>query len=35
VLSSDNFRMIGLAEKFGLKVKSTDGDTREMTLKLT
>ena len=34
VLSSDNKRMIGLAEKFGLKVKSTDGDTREMTLKL-
>ena len=35
VLSSDNYRMIGLAEKFGLKVKSTDGDTLEMTLKLT
>ena len=35
VLSSNNFRMIGLAEKFGLKVKSTDGDTREMSLKLT
>jgi len=35
VLSSDNSRMIGLAEKFGLKVKSTDGDTKEMTLKLT
>ncbi len=35
VLSSDNYRMIGLAEKFGLKVKSTDGDTQEMTLKLT
>jgi acetyltransferase len=35
VLSSDNVRMIGLAEKFGLKVKSTDGDTQEMTLKLT
>jgi acetyltransferase len=34
-LSSDNQKMIGLAEKFGLKVKSTDGDTREMTLKLT
>jgi acetyltransferase len=34
VLSSDNYRMIGLAEKFGLKVKSTDGDTLEMTLKL-
>jgi acetyltransferase len=34
VLSSDNIRMIGLAEKFGLKVKSTDGDTIEMTLKL-
>jgi acetyltransferase len=34
VLSSDNLRMIGLAEKFGLKVKSTDGDTMEMTLKL-
>ena len=35
VLSADNSRMIGLAEKFGLKVKSTDGDTLEMTLKLT
>lgn len=35
VLSADNSRMIGLAEKFGLKVKSTDGDTIEMTLKLT
>ncbi len=35
VLSSDNYRMIGLVEKFGLKVKSTDGDTLEMTLKLT
>jgi acetyltransferase len=35
VLSSDNVRMIGLAEKFGLKVNSTDGDTREMTLKLS
>ncbi len=35
VLSSNNDRMIKLAEKFGLKVKSTDGDTREMTLKLT
>ena len=35
VLSSDNYRVIGLAEKFGLKVKSTDGDTLEMTLKLT
>ncbi len=35
VLSSDNVRMIGLAEKFGLKVKSTDEDTREMTLKLS
>jgi acetyltransferase len=35
VLSGDNSRMIGLAEKFGLKVKSTDGDTLEMTLKLT
>ena len=34
-LSSDNHRMIGLAEKFGLKVKSTDGDTIEMTLKVT
>jgi len=34
-LSSDNVKMIGLGEKFGLKVKSTDGDTREMTLKLT
>ena len=34
VVSSENFRMIGLAEKFGLKVKSTDGDTLEMTLKL-
>ena len=35
VLSSDNYKMIGLAEKFGLKVKSTDGDTLEMTLKMT
>jgi acetyltransferase len=35
VLSNDNYGMIGLAEKFGLKVKSTDGDTMEMTLKLT
>ena len=35
VLSSDNVRMIALAEKFGLKVKSTDEDTQEMTLKLT
>ena len=35
VLSSDNTRMIALAEKFGLKVKSTDEDTQEMTLKLT
>jgi acetyltransferase len=35
VLSSDNYRMIGLAKKFGLNVKSTDGDTLEMTLKLT
>jgi acetyltransferase len=35
VLSSNNDRMIKLAEKFGLKVKSTDGDTQEMTLKLT
>jgi len=35
VLSNDNYRMIGLAEKLGLKVKSTDGDTKEMTLKLT
>jgi acetyltransferase len=35
VLSSDNCRMIRLAEKFGLKVKSTDEDTLEMTLKLT
>ena len=34
VLSSNNDRMIRLAEKFGLKVKSTDGDTLEMTLKL-
>ena len=34
VLSNDNYRMIDLAEKFGLKVKSTDGDTQEMTLKL-
>jgi acetyltransferase len=33
-LSSDNVRMISLAEKFGLKVKSTDGDTLEMTLNL-
>jgi acetyltransferase len=35
VLSSDNNNMIGLAKKFGLKVKSADGDTLEMTLKLT
>ena len=35
VLSNNNKRMFGLAEKFGLKVKSTDGDTMEMTLKLT
>lgn len=35
VLSSDNYKMIGLAEKFGLKVKSIDGDSLEMTLKLT
>ena len=35
VLSRSNERMIRLAEKFGLKVKSTDGDTLEMTLKLT
>jgi acetyltransferase len=35
VLSSDNNKMIRLAEKFGLKVKSTDGDTQEMTLRLT
>ncbi len=35
MLSSDNMRMIGLAGKFGLKLKSTDGDTQEMTLKLT
>jgi acetyltransferase len=34
VLSIDNDRMFGLAQKFGLKVKSTDGDTMEMTLKL-
>jgi acetyltransferase len=34
VLSSNNDRMIRLAEKFGLKVKSTDGDTLEMTQKL-
>ena len=34
VLSSNNDRMIRLAEKLGLKVKSTDGDTMEMTLKL-
>jgi acetyltransferase len=35
VLSSNNDKMIWLAKKFGLKVKSTDGDTLEMTLKLT
>lgn len=35
VLSSNNNRMIGLAEKFGFKEKSTDGDTLEMTLKLS
>lgn len=34
-VSSDNQKMIKLGEKFGLKVKSTDGDTLEMTLKLT
>ena len=34
-LSSNNVKMIALAEKFGLKVKSTDGDMLEMTLKLT
>jgi acetyltransferase len=33
-VSSDNLRMVGLAEKFGMKVKSTDGDTIEMTLRL-
>jgi acetyltransferase len=33
-VSSDNLRMVGLAEKFGLKVKSSDGDTVEMTLGL-
>jgi acetyltransferase len=35
VLSSNNYRMIGLAEKFGFKEKSTDGDTLEMTLELS
>jgi acetyltransferase len=35
MLSNNNDRMIRLAEKFGLKVKSTDGDTLEMALKLT
>jgi acetyltransferase len=35
VLSNDNNRMIGLAEKLGFKVKSTDRDTQEMALKLT
>jgi acetyltransferase len=35
ILSNDNYRMIGLAKKFGLKIKSTDGDTLEMTMKLT
>jgi acetyltransferase len=34
-VSTDNLRMVGLAEKFGLTVKSTDGDTVEMTLKLS
>ena len=34
-LSIDNVKMIGLAKKFGLKVKSIDGDTLDMTLKLT
>lgn len=33
-VSSDNARMIGLAEKFGLKTKSSDGDTVEMAFKL-
>ena len=34
-VSSDNERMILLAEKVGLKVKSTDGDTLQMTLQLS
>ena len=34
-LSSNNVKMIALAQKFRLKIKSTDGDTLEMTLKLT
>ena len=34
VVSNDNVRIIGLAKKFGLKVKSSDGDTLEMALKL-
>ena len=34
VVSSDNARMIGLAEKFGLKTTSSDGDTLEMAFKL-
>jgi acetyltransferase len=34
-VSSDNKRMILLAKKVGLKVKSTDGDTLHMTLQLS
>ena len=34
-VSSDNKRMVLLAEKVGLKVKSTDGDTLQMTLQLS
>ena len=34
-VSSDNKRMVLLAEKVGLKVKSTDGDTLQMTLELS
>jgi acetyltransferase len=33
-VSSDNPRMIGLAKKLGLTVKSSEGDTLEMTLQL-
>jgi acetyltransferase len=33
-VSSDNLKMIGLAEKSGFKVTSTDGDTLKMTLPL-
>lgn len=31
-VSSDNLRMIGLAEKFGLRVKSSEGEVLDMSL---